>query len=100
MCGYCREIYLKPSINQYANEKDFGLNDNKGILCSYKNADLIKIIKVTEKVRIVYLVMNFDKLPAYAVMELYKNPLSNREIITSFSWNTKIFNIVPPIYLD
>lgn len=49
--------------------------------------------KLSERVRLVYYVMNYENSPVFGYALLYKKP--SGEIVTNFSFNTELWQVAP-----
>ena len=61
----------------------------------YDSFEIIKINKITEKVNIVSLVINYQNGPLFARFDTFKNN-KGQWVVPTFSFNTKITQIFPP----
>ena len=59
----------------------------------YIDYDVVLQKNLTDKVRIVYYVMNYEKSPVFGVANYYK--IDGDEVVTSFNFNTEWAPIIP-----
>lgn len=59
----------------------------------YKGYELIYEKSLTENVRIVYYVMNYEKSPVFGVATYYKQ--KKGEVVTNFNFHTDMWKILP-----
>jgi hypothetical protein len=59
----------------------------------FLGVELMREQKLSETTRLVYYIMNFEKSPVFGDAILYK--IKDKEIVTSFNFNTELWSIVP-----
>jgi len=60
---------------------------------SYQGFEVMYEKSLTEKVRLLYYVMNYEKSPVFGVVTYYKR--KGEEIVTNFNFHTDLWKIVP-----
>ncbi|WP_426416145.1 hypothetical protein [Aestuariirhabdus sp. LZHN29] len=60
---------------------------------AYQGFDVIYEKSLTNKVRLVYYIMNYENSPLFAVATYYKR--NGEEIVTHFNFNTKMWDVLP-----
>ncbi len=60
---------------------------------SYQGFEVMYEKPLTNKVRLVYYVMNYENSPLFGVATYYKR--KNEEIVTNFNFHTELWQIVP-----
>lgn len=103
------DAYLKNGVGAFIPElmKGSPLEGEKSVLAqsnnirqieeyygAYKGFELIYEKNLTENVRIVYYVMNYEKSPVFGEATYYKQ--KEGEVVTNFNFNTSMWKILPP----
>ncbi|MGH1541206.1 MAG: hypothetical protein ACRBHB_12340 [Arenicella sp.] len=103
------EAYLKNGVDAFIPEllKGSPLEGEKSALTqsnsirqieeyygAYKGYELISEKNLTDSVRIVYYVMNYDKSAVFGAATYYKQ--TKGEVVTNFNFHTNIWEIIPP----
>lgn len=102
------DAYLKKGVDAFIPEllKGSPLEGEKSVLTqsnsirqveeyygAYEGFELIFEKNLTEKIRLVYYVLNFEKSPMFGVATYYKQ--KKREVVTNFNFHTNMWEILP-----
>lgn len=102
------EAYLNDGVEAFipALMKDSPLEGEKSVTSQSNNIRQIEAYygkflgiepmreeQLSERVRLVYYVMNYENSPVFGYAILYKKPKG--EIVTSFSFNTELWSVAP-----
>lgn len=69
------------------------LKQLKGYYGAYHSIDIVHVNKLSDSIRLVYFLLNYEKGPVFGKLTAYK--VGDRETITSFRFHTKAEEIFP-----